>query len=135
MLGEPIKVAPKESVFNLVWTYAVKEIDQHKKPCCVYDGLTRSGTIRILDYTYANCMDHTSSRLFYTASAAENLLIYGADVSNTFGKAPAARQGFCIRPDRAFCEWWESKGRESIPAGHVIPVLAATQGHPDSPRL
>jgi hypothetical protein len=33
------------------------------------------------------------SRLFYAISAAENLLVFGADVSNTFAKAPHQNRG------------------------------------------
>jgi hypothetical protein len=41
-------------------------------------------------------------------------------------------------PNKAFFnfkEWWILKGRAPIPDGYVIPVLAAMQGHPESPRL
>jgi hypothetical protein len=62
-------------------------------------------------------------------------MCFGADVSNAFGDAPPPKQGFFIRPDAAFKEWWASKGRAPIPDGYVIPVLAAMQGHPESPRL
>ncbi len=67
----------------------------------------------------------------------ENLLIYGADVSNTFAEAPPPKQGFYIRPDKVFLEWWASKtdGRKPIPSGYVILVMSAMQGHPESPRL
>jgi hypothetical protein len=67
----------------------------------------------------------------------ENLVIYGADVSNAFAEAPPPKQCFYIRPDRAFLEWWASKtdGRKPIPPGYVIPVMSAMQGHPESPRL
>jgi hypothetical protein len=92
--------------------------------------------VRILDETYANCVDQTSSRLFYAVSAAKNLLVFGANVSNTFAEAPPPRQGFSVRPDRAFHEWWVNhKKRPPIPDGHVIPILSAMQGHPESPRL
>jgi hypothetical protein len=63
------------------------------------------------------------------------MICFGSDVSNAFGNAPPPKQGFFIRPDTAFKEWWISKGREPIPDGYVIPVLAAMQGHPESPRL
>jgi hypothetical protein len=90
----------------------------------------------ILDETYANFVDQTSSRLFYAVSAAENLLIYGADVSNAFSKAPPPKQGFFIRPDRAFHKWWVNhKKLPPIPDGYIIPILSAMQGHPESPRL
>ena len=61
---------------------------------------------RFLAETYANCVEQTSARLFYAVAAAENLLIFGADVSNAFAKAPPPKQPFFIRPDRAFHEWW-----------------------------
>ena len=86
-----------------------------------------------MDYTYANCVDHTSSRLFYAVAAAEDLLIYGADVSNAFGEAPPPKQGFYIHLDKAFRDWWLYKGYPSLQPGKVIPALAAMQGHPEAP--
>ena len=135
MFGKPVRIDSTEAVFNLVWTYVVKELDKRKKARCTCDGSTRSGQVRILDHTYANCVDQTSSRLFYALAAAENLIVYGADVSNAFAEAPAPKQGFYVRPDRAFRDWWEHKFGEVIPPDFVIPVLSAMQGHPESPRL
>ena len=88
-----------------------------------------------MDYTFANCVDTTSNRLFYALTAAENLVVFGSDVSNAFGEAPGPKQQFFIRPDRAFREWWTSKGHDPIPYGHMVPVLKALQGHPESGRL
>jgi hypothetical protein len=86
----------------------------------------------VLAETYANCVDQTSAHLFY----AVDLLVYGADVSNAFAEAPPPKQGFFICPDCAFNEWWVNhKQLPPIPLGHVIPVLSAMQGHPESPRL
>jgi hypothetical protein len=136
MFGAPVPMSKEDAVFHLVWTYTIKAVDGRKKARCVCDGSTRSGMVRILDETYANCVDQTSSRLFYAVSAAENLLIYGADVSNAFAEAPPPKQGFFVRPDRAFHEWWVNhKKRPPIPGGYVIPILSAMQGHPESPRL
>jgi hypothetical protein len=76
------------------------------------------------------------SRLFDAIAAAENLLIYGADISNAFAEAPPPKQGFYICPDQAFTAWWTiHKGRPPIPANHVIPILSAMQGHPEAPCL
>ncbi len=58
--------------------------------------------------TYANCVEQTSSRLFYAVATAENLLLFGADVSNAFTEVPPPKQPFLIRPDRAFHEWWST---------------------------
>ena len=136
MFGTPVIVTNGNAVFNLVWTYAVKEVDGRKKARCTCDGSTRGGQVRVLDYTYANSPDHTCSRIFYTIAAAENMVIYGADVSNAFAEAPPPKQGFFIRPDAAFHAWWTlHKGRPPIPHNHVIPILSAMQGHPEAPRL
>ena len=136
MFGSPEAVESNEAVFNLVWSYGIKALDARKKARCTCDGSPRSGQVRILDETYANCVDQTSARLFYGIAAAENLLVFGSDVSNAFAEAPPPKQGFYIRPDKAFHEWWTlHKKRPPIPHGHMIPILSAMQGHPESPRL
>jgi len=136
MFGEPCFVKSEKAVFRLVWTYAVKELDKRKKARCTCDGSAKAGQVRVLDHTHASCIDHTGSRMFYAIAAAENLLIFGADVSNAFGEAPPPKQGFYIRPDRAFRDWWtEHKGRAPIPHGAMIPVLATMQGHPEAGRM
>ncbi len=81
-------------------------------------------------------MDQTGARIFYSILAAENLLIFGADVSNAFAQAPPPKQGFYIIPNKAFLEWWVNhKKHPPIPDGHIIPILSAMQGHPESPHL
>lgn len=74
MFGEPTAVTTDDAIFHLVWTYNIKAADGRKKARCVCDGSTRSGHVKILDETYANCVDQTSARLFYAVTAAENLL-------------------------------------------------------------
>jgi hypothetical protein len=134
MFGDPVAVEKDDAVFYLIWAYAVKALDGCKKARCMCDGSTRSGSVKVMDETYANCIDQTSSCLFYAISASEDLLVFGADVSNAFAEAPPPKQGFYIRPDKAFCDWWVlHKRRPPIPEGHVIPALTAMQGHPESP--
>ncbi len=59
-----------------------------------------------------------------------------ANISNAFAEAPPPKQGFYIYPDRAFKDWWvHHKKNPPIPDGHMILVLGAMQGRPDSPRL
>jgi hypothetical protein len=136
MFGTPVPMSEDDAVFHLVWTYAIKVLDDRKKARCVCDGLTRLGMVCILDETYANCINQTSSCLFYAVSAAKNMLIFGADISNAFAKAPPPKQGFFIRPDKAFHKWWvPHKKRPPIQVGYVIPILSAMQGHPEPPRL
>jgi len=135
MFGAPCPVTKKEAVFHLIWTYVVKELDGRKKARCTCDGSTRAGQVRILDHTFANSIEQTGSRIFYAIAAAENLLVFGADVSNAFGEAPPPKQGFFIKPDKPFRDWYLARYNKAIPEGWVIPVLAAMQGHPESPRL
>jgi hypothetical protein len=137
MFGDPVLTSAGDAIFHLIWTYNIKAVDGRKKARCVCDGSTRSGKVLVLAETYANCVEQTSSRLFYAVAATENLLIFGADVSNAFAEAPPPKQPFFIRPDRAFHDWWINQHlhRDPIPDKHMIPVLSAMQGHPESPRL
>lgn len=64
MFGDPILVEHDSAVFNLVWTYAIKEVDGWKKAPCTCDGSTQGGQVRVLDYTYANSPDQTCARIF-----------------------------------------------------------------------
>jgi hypothetical protein len=102
MFGTPTPPNKGDAIFHLVWTYTVKAVDGRKKACCICDGSSCSGKVMVLTETYANCIKQMSARLFYAIAAAENLLIFGADVSNAFAKAPAPKQPFYIQPDRAF---------------------------------
>jgi hypothetical protein len=102
MFGESCKVTKTSAVFNLIWTYVIKELDGRKKAQCTCHRSIRGGQVRILDHTFANSIDQNGLRIFYAVAAAENLLVFGADVSNTFGEAPQNKQGFYIRPDTAF---------------------------------
>jgi hypothetical protein len=99
MFDHPMAVLEEDAVFHLIWTYNIKVVDSPKKTRCVCDGSTRSGHVCILAKMYANCVDQTSARLFYAVATAKNLLVYGADLSNAFAKAPPPKQGFYIRPD------------------------------------
>jgi hypothetical protein len=136
MFGSPVRFLEDDADFHLVWSYNTKAVDGRKEARCKCDGSTRSGKVQILVETYANCRDQTSACIFYAIAAAENLLIYGVDVLNAFAKAPPLKQGFFVHPDQAFREWWvQHKYRLPIPPGHVIPILSAVQGHPESPCL
>ena len=132
----PTLVKKDDAVFHLVWTYNIKAVDGGKKARCVCDGSSRSGSVKILDEVYANCIDQMSLRLFYAIANAKNMLDFGSNVCNAFAEAPPPKQGFYICPDRIFNEWWDNhKGNPPIPSGHVISVLLAMQGHPESLRL
>jgi hypothetical protein len=137
MFGTLVSMNKEIAVFHSVWTYAIKALDSCKKTRWACDRSPRSGQAKILDKTYANCVDQTSSRFIYASiSAAENMLIFGAAVSNAFAEAPPPKQGFYIHPDRDLRDWWVNhKKQPPIPPGTVIPILSAMQGHPETPRL
>jgi hypothetical protein len=100
MYGKPQVVDEDAAVFHLVWTYNIKALDGQKKARCVCDGSLWAGQARILDKMYTNCVDQTSSHMFYAIVAAENLLIHGTGISNAFAKAPAPKQGFYTQRPR-----------------------------------
>ncbi len=52
--GDPVDAGDDYAIFHLVWTYAIKALDSRKKARCVCDGSTRSGSVQVLDETYAN---------------------------------------------------------------------------------
>jgi hypothetical protein len=87
MFGNPV-AADSDAMFHLIWTYNIKAVDGRKKAQCICDGSTCSGQVLMLAKTYANCVEQTSARLFYIVAAAENLLVFGANVSNAFAEAP-----------------------------------------------
>ncbi len=136
MFGQPTFVDDDAAVFHTVWTYNIEALDHHKKARCICNGSPCAGEDIILDKTYANCVNQTSFWMFYGITAAEILLAYGADVSNTFAEAPPPKQRFYIHPDRAFNEWWVRHLLwPPLNPGEVIPVLSAMRVHPESPGL
>jgi hypothetical protein len=73
--GNPTSVDKDDAVFHLVRTYTIKMLDCCKKTRCVCDGLSRSGLVKVLYKICANCLNQTSSRLFYAVMAAKNLFV------------------------------------------------------------
>jgi hypothetical protein len=113
MFGLLVAVESNEAVFNLVWLYGIKAVDSCKKACCTCDGSTHSGQVRVLDETYSNSVDQTSTCIFCGIAAAENLIVHGVDVLNAFAVAPPPKQGFYICLDKAFHEWWTNHKKAS----------------------
>ena len=130
MFGTPVQIKDNMAVFHSEWTYAIKALDSWNKLWWACDGSPRSGQARILDETYANCVNQTSSRLFFAVTVAENLIIVDAAISNAFAEAPPPKQGFYIHPDsKAFRDWWVMhKRRPLISAGEVIPIYPLCRG-------
>ena len=98
MFGTPILVDDDAAIFHTVWTYDIKALDDCKKAHMVCDGSLRADQDHVLDKTYANYVDQTSSHMFYAILAADNLNIYGAGVSNAFAEAPPPKQVSIFTP-------------------------------------
>ena len=79
-------------MFNLICTYLIKDLDNRKNAIFTCDGLMKANHVMVLDRTYANCICHEGSQLFYAISAIENLVIFGGDVSNVFSEADIPKQ-------------------------------------------
>jgi hypothetical protein len=68
-------------------------------------------------------------------AAAENLLLFGGDVSNAFAEAPGPTKHCFIKPDKAFMNWWtKHKKRPPIQEDEVVTIHKAFQGHPEAGR-
>jgi hypothetical protein len=65
MFGTPLFVDEDAAVFHTVWTYGIKALDARKKARMVCDSSLRAGQAHVLDKKNANCVDQTSSRMFY----------------------------------------------------------------------
>ncbi len=78
MFGPPVSMGDKMAVFHLVWTYAIKALEFCKKERWDQDR-QRSWTKHM-----PTALIKQARAYFYAISAAENLLFFGVDMSNTF---------------------------------------------------
>ena len=94
----------------------------------------RKGTVT-LAHTFGACLEQAGARVFWACTALLQMVVMGADASNAFAEASPPKSPLYVIVDKQYREWWEAKGRDPIPPGHVLPVQHALQGHPESPRL
>eukprot|EP00804_Cyclotella_cryptica_P024087 CCRYP_007300-RA/>CCRYP_007300-RA protein AED:0.43 eAED:0.51 QI:0/0/0/1/0/0/2/0/142 len=127
MFGESCPVTKKSAVFNLIWTYIVKDLDGRKKACCTCNSSTRGSQVRILD--------HTLLPYFLRCCCINEPISIRNRLSNAFGEAPPPKQGFYMCPDKAFQGWFLHQDGKTIPDSWAVPVLTMTKGHPESPWL
>jgi len=125
------------NVWKLLWTYLQKPPpDNRLKARCVVNGSKHARKAAQVGHTFANSLGQDSERLFWALAAKLGMLVIGADVSNAFAEAPTTDSELYIQPDDIFRDWWVNhKKREPIPAGWVIRIQYAFQGHPEAPRL
>ena len=97
--GPPCELPPDANVLNLIWTYVFKEHENRRKARCVCNA-----------ETYTSTLEQSGSQIFWAVSALKNLIVIGADASNSFAKAPPPKAPLYVYLDTQFREWWESKG-------------------------
>ena len=134
--GPPQSLPKDANVLNLLWTYLIKD-DGRKKARCVCNGSKNMRGSVTLAETYAAALEQTGSRIFWAATAINNFICIGADAANAFAEAPAPVAPLYVRVDDQFREWYTHRypDKPPIPKGHVMRVLKALQGHPESARL
>ena len=97
----------------------------------------RYGKAVTLAETYATCVAQPACRVYWSITASEGLLAFGADAGNAFAEAPPPMVPFYMKIDVQFMEWWvECEQNDPIPPDdYVLLVQHALQGHPEAPRL
>ena len=110
--------------------------DGTKKARCVCNGSPRQKGSVTLGDTYAGSLEQTGSRIFWAATAINNFVTIGADVSNAFAEAPAPKAPLFVTIDQPYKDWYKARYPDKPPLkGNVLPVHGALQGHPESARL
>ena len=135
-LLEPTTLPKGANLLPLLWTYLIKDCGTKKARCVCNGSPKMKGTVT-MGNTYAGSLDQTGSRIFWAATAINNYITIGADVSNAFAEAPPPKAPLYVKIDEPYREWYADRfpDKPPIPPGHVLPVKGALQGHPESPRL
>ena len=135
-LLEPTSLPKGSNLLPLLWTYLIKDCGTKKARCVCNGSPKMKGTVT-MGNTYASSLDQTGSRIFWAATAINNYITIGADVSNAFAEAPPPKAPLYVKIDEPYREWYADRfpDKPPIPPNHVLPVKGALQGHPESPRL
>ena len=133
--GKPCELPIGANVLDLLWAYTIKD-DGRLKARCVCNGKPSNKNTAIFGYTYAKALDQVGAKIFWASAAAKNMIVRGADASNAFAEADAPKIPLYVRIDQQYREWYANKypAKPPLPDNHVLPVLKALQGHPESPR-
>jgi hypothetical protein len=136
MFGTPQAAINNAGVFHTVWTYVIKALDGHKKAWFACDGSPCLGQAHILDETYANYINKTSSCMFYGIVTAENFLFIELMFLMHLQKLRLQNRVFTSTRIERFTNGGSSV-KSNLPSNQafVIPILSALQGHPVLPHL
>jgi len=73
--------------------------------------------------------------LFIALCAEDNLTIYGGDAKDAFAHSLGPSMPTFIKLDDAFRDWYLEQTGALLDKDLVLPVLRASQGHPEAARL
>ena len=135
MYGSPVKRPADAIVLRPHWQYRVKgDGTRRSRNCC--DGSPRSAPVlHGIASTYSSCVDQPVQRLFVALSAHLGFPIYGGDAKDAYAHSPPPENPTYVSIDDAYAEWYEHRFNKKVDRSHVLPVLHALQGHPESGRL
>ena len=135
MYGRPQPRPPGAIVLRPHWMYKVKlDGTRRSRNCC--DGSPRSAPVlHGIASTYSNCVAQPIQRMFVAIAANCNYRIYGGDAQDAYAHSPPPQQPTFVSIDDAYAEWYKHRFGTEIDRSHVLPVLHALQGHPESGRL
>ena len=121
MFGKPQPIPSGANHLPFIWTYVVKDDDNKTKKAratCNGDPHMK-GTIT-MGHTYADSLDHTASRFFWSILAAKGHIVFGADVSNVFAEAHPPKAPLYMIVDQQYRDWYRHTKNVIILEGYGI---------------
>ena len=80
-----------------------------------------------MSHTYAGSLDHTTSRIFLSISAAKGRIVFGADGYNAFPDILPPKDSLYIIVDQQYHDWYRHTNNMSLPEDYGIKVNRALQ--------
>ena len=103
MFGKPQPIPSGANRLPFIWPYVINDDDKKtKKARATCNGaLHMKGTVT-MGHTYADSLDHTASRIFWSISAAKGHIVFGANASNVFVEAPPPKAPLYMIVDQQY---------------------------------
>jgi hypothetical protein len=135
MYGKPVPRPKNAIVLRPHWQYSIKsDGTRRSRNCC--DGSPRAAPVlHGIASTYSSCVEQPVQRMFFALAAQMNYKVYGADATDAYAHSPPPETPTFVSIDDAYAEWYEHMYGTKLDRSHVLPVLHALQGHPESGRL
>ena len=135
MFGPPVPKPPGAIVLRPHWQYSIKrDGTRRSRNCC--DGSPRSAPVlHGIASTYSSCVEQPVQRLFFALAAHMNYKVFGGDAQDAYAHSPPPETPTFVSIDDAYVDWYEHRFKKKLNRSHVLPVLHALQGHPESGKL